>query len=198
MNLSQHNTAILDHIEQVKKTADCLHDAKAVSKAYDRIAADITKLLSKKNPLVISLMNGGLISAGQILPRLDFILQVDFIHATRYREQTAGGSKLNWLVKPHQLLKDRHVLLIDDILDEGMTLYEVVQYCKREGAKSVHTAVLADKKHDRRQPAGFKADFTGLEIEDRYVFGCGMDYRGYLRNANGIFAVADELLKRQP
>lgn len=197
MNLSQHNTAILDHIEQVKKTADCLHNAKAVAKAYDRIATDITRTLSDKNPLVISLMNGGLISAGQILPRLDFILQVDFIHATRYREQTAGGSKLNWLVKPHQLLRDRHVLLIDDILDEGMTLYEVVQYCKKEGAKSVHTAVLADKKHDRRQPAGFKADFTGLEIEDRYVFGCGMDYRGYLRNANGIFAVADELLKRQ-
>lgn len=197
MNPSQHNTAILDHIERVKKTADCLHNAKAVAKAYDRMAVDITRVLSGKNPLVICLMNGGLISAGQLLPRLDFILQVDFVHATRYREQTAGGSKLNWLVKPHQLLRDRHILLIDDILDEGMTLYEVVQYCKKENAKSVHTAVLADKKHDRRQPVGFKAEFTGLEIEDRYVFGCGMDYRGYLRNANGIYAVADELLKRQ-
>ena len=158
------------------------------------MAVEITKVLEDKNPLVISLMNGGLIAAGQLLLRLDFILQVDFIHASRYREQTAGGTRLNWLVKPHQLLKGRHVLLIDDILDEGMTLYEVVQFCKREGVAQVYTAVLADKKHDRRVPAEFKADFTGLEIDDHYVFGCGMDYRGFLRNANGIYAVDKKLL----
>lgn len=184
----------LDHIREVKKTADCLHNAKAVAKAFDKMAVQITEVLSDKNPLVISLMNGGLIASGQLLLRLDFVLQVDFIHASRYREQTAGGTRLNWLVKPHQLLNDRHVLLVDDILDEGMTLYEVAQFCKREGAKQVYTAVLADKKHDRRQPPGFVADFTGLEIKDRYVFGCGMDYRGYLRNVNGIYAVKESLL----
>lgn len=186
----------IEHIREVKKTAKCLHSGKAVAKAFDAMAAEITKKLEDKNPLVISLMNGGLIASGQLLLRLDFVLQVDFIHASRYREQTAGGTRLNWLVKPHQLLKDRHVLLVDDILDEGMTLYEVVQFCKREGAKQVYTAVLADKKHDRRVPAGFKADFTGLEIEDYYVFGCGMDYRGYLRNANGIYAVDDKFLSK--
>jgi len=185
----------LEHIKEVKKSAKCLHNGKAVSKAFDKMATEITAVMEDKNPLVISLMNGGLISSGQLLLRLDFILQVDFIHASRYREQTAGGTRLNWLVKPHQLLKDRHVLLIDDILDEGMTLYEVVQFCKREGATQVYTAVLADKKHDRRTPPDFKADFTGLEIEDHYVFGCGMDYRGYLRNVNGIYAVPANLLK---
>jgi len=184
----------LDHIKEVKRTADCLHNAKAVAKAFDKMALQITEAMSDKNPLVISLMNGGLIASGQLLLRLDFVLQVDFIHASRYREQTAGGARLNWLVKPHQLLKGRYVLLIDDILDEGMTLYEVAQFCKREGANQVYTAVLADKKHDRRNPPGFSADFTGLMIEDRYVFGCGMDYRGYLRNANGIYAVKEELL----
>jgi len=184
----------LEHIKEVKRTADCLHNANAIAKAFDKMALQITEILSDKNPLVISLMNGGLIASGQLLLRLDFVLQVDFIHASRYREQTAGGTRLNWLVKPHQLLKDRYVLLVDDILDEGMTLYEVAQFCKREGAKRVFTAVLADKKHDRRKPPGFVADFTGLEIEDRYVFGCGMDYRGYLRNANGIYAVKEELL----
>lgn len=184
----------LEHIKEVKSTADCLHNARAVGKAFDKMADKITETLADKNPLVISLMNGGMIAASQLLLRLDFVLQVDFIHASRYREKTAGGTRLNWLVKPHQLLKDRHVLLVDDILDEGMTLYEVVQYCKREGVKQVYTAVLADKKHNRRSPAGFTADFTGLEIEDRYVFGCGMDYRGYLRNVNGIYAVKESLL----
>jgi len=185
----------LEHVKEVKKKSKCLHSARAVSKAFDKMAEEITQVLGEKNPLVISLMNGGLIASGQLLLRLDFVLQVDFIHASRYREQTAGGTRLNWLVKPHQLLKDRHVLLVDDILDEGMTLYEVVQFCKREGAAQVYTAVLADKKHARRKPAGFKADFTGLEVEDQYVFGCGMDYRGYLRNVNGIYAVPSNLLK---
>jgi hypoxanthine phosphoribosyltransferase len=189
------STLQLDHIREVKKTATCLHDRQAVACAFDRMAAEISRELADKNPLVISLMNGGMISTSELLLRLDFVCQVDFIHASRYREKTAGGSRLNWLVKPHQLLKDRYVLLVDDILDEGMTLYEVVQFCKREGAKQVYTAVLADKKHERRTPEGFKADFTGLEIEDRYVFGCGMDYRGYLRNVNGIYAVAEHLLK---
>jgi len=185
----------LDHIRDVKRTATCLHDRAAVSAAFDRMAIAITHELGEHNPLVISVMNGGMIAASELLLRLDFVCQVDFIHASRYREKTAGGAKLNWLVKPHQVLKDRHILLVDDILDEGMTLYEIVQFCKREGAKQVYTAVLADKKHQRRTPEGFKADFTGLDIEDRYVFGCGMDYRGYLRNANGIYAVAEHLLK---
>ena len=188
-------TVTLEHIREVKATADCLHDAKEIAAAYDKLARDITAALGDKNPLVISLMNGGLIAAGQILPRLDFVLQIDFIHATRYRNQTVGGATLDWKVLPHQNLKDRHVLLIDDILDEGMTLYEVKQFCVKEGAASVSIAVLADKKHNRRNPPGFKAEFTGLYIEDRYVFGCGMDYKGYLRNANGIYAVAEKLLK---
>ncbi len=192
--MSVASTVSLEHIRQVRSSADCLYDEQEVNAALDRLAQDITAALQDKNPLIISLMNGGLITAGQLLPRLDFILQVDFVHATRYRGQTRGDSELRWYVKPHQSLEGRHVLLVDDILDEGQTLYEVIEFCRAEGAASVLTAVLADKKHNRRSPPGFLADFTGLEIEDRYVFGCGMDYKGYLRNAPGIYAVKQELL----
>lgn len=185
----------LGFIQRVWDSADCLFDSQSIEAALDNMAVTITETLADKNPLVVSLMNGGLITCGRLLPKLNFILEVDFIHATRYREQTVGGATLDWKVLPHQNLQGRHVLLVDDILDEGMTLHEVKHYCQQQGAAQVYTAVLADKQHNRRQPIGFKADFTGVEVEDRYVFGCGMDYKGFLRNPDGIYAVADEFLK---
>ncbi|HGN3348776.1 TPA: phosphoribosyltransferase family protein [Pseudomonas aeruginosa] len=84
---------------------------------------------------------------------------------------------------------DRDVLIIDDILDEGHTLSAIIDFCKHAGARAVHTAVLVDKEHERKARPDLKASFTGLYCADRYVFGYGMDYKGYWRNAAGIFAV---------
>ena len=88
-------------------------------------------------------------------------------------------------------LENRTLLIVDDILDVGQTLYEIVEYCKKAGAKKVYTAALVDKLHDRKQGL-LKADFTGLEVPDRYVFGYGMDYKSYLRNVTGIYAASKE------
>jgi hypoxanthine phosphoribosyltransferase len=79
------------------------------------------------------------------------------------------------------------VLIVDDILDEGITLDQVVRACEEDGAAGVHTAVLVAKRRPHRR----EADFVGVEVPDRYLFGYGMDYRGYFRNASGIFGVAD-------
>ena len=133
-------------------------------------------------------MTGGLVISGKLLPRLNFPLQIDYLHATRYREQLAG-SELHWIRHPSVPLQGRHLLILDDILDEGETLAQVVAYCEAEGAASVRTAVLVDKQHDRRSDLLAMADFTGLFADDRYLFGYGMDYKGYWRNAPGIFAV---------
>lgn len=184
------NQNSLQDYQSVYQQADCLYSLEQVENALDIMAAAITRDLSDKNPLVICLMNGGLITCGKLLPRLDFLLQVDYLHATRYREAMKGDDDLKWYMKPRHALEGRHVLLVDDILDEGMTLHKVLTYCQQAGAASVHTAVAVEKIHDRRSPAGFHADYTGLEVPDRYVFGFGMDYKGYLRNAPGIFAVA--------
>lgn len=81
------------------------------------------------------------------------------------------------------------MLIIDDILDEGHTLAAIVEYCRDAGAENVYTAVLLDKQHDRKAYPGMRADFTGLDVEDRYIFGYGLDYKGYWRNAAGIFAL---------
>ena len=134
-----------------------------------------------------TVMTGGLILAGRLLPKLIFPLQVDYLHATRYRGDTSGG-ELHWIAHPSFPLKDRTVLVMDDILDEGLTLQSILQACRNEGAKDVFSAVLVKKLHDRCID-NVIADFVGLEVEDRYVFGCGMDYHNYHRNLPGIYAV---------
>jgi hypoxanthine phosphoribosyltransferase len=176
----------LDHIKQVRAEAECIFTAEQTDAALERLAEENTARHRDNNPLVICVMNGGLIVAGCLLSRLDFPLEQDYLHATRYQGDTQGG-ELSWIVEPQLSLKGRQVLIVDDILDEGFTLAAIVEYCEKAGASSVVTVVLVEKKHNRKQ--GIHADYVGLKTQDRYLFGYGMDYKGYLRNAPGIFAV---------
>ncbi len=181
-------TVDLNEIIQVREEADCLADAATVEAALARMATEISARLAEANPLVYVVLNGGLILAGRILPRLPFPLELAYLHATRYG-QKIHGSTLDWRVRPAQDVRDRSVLVLDDILDEGHTLHAIVEYLKEAGAREVLSAVLTHKRHDRKAYPGMRADFTGLEVEDRFLFGCGMDYKGYWRNAPGIYAV---------
>lgn len=174
---------------EVLATADCLYDQSAVEAALDRMAEEITRELGDSDPLVITVMHGGLLPAGMLLARLRFPLQTDYLHATRYDGKMRGGS-LRWVAKPSRPLSGRTVLLVDDIYDEGHTLAAIVRACQEEGARRVYSAVLLDKQHDRK--ADYRPDFIGLPVVDRYVFGMGMDYCEYLRNLPAIYAVRDE------
>ena len=166
--------------------ADCLYTAKEVAAALDNMAQAITEKLSERNPLVLCVLTGAIIPTGYLLTRLNFPLQLDYLHATRYADTTSGG-KLDWVAQQNYSLQGRDVLIIDDILDEGVTMKAIVEYCQAAGAASVSSAVLVEKCRDRK--AAIEADFVGVQTEDRYLFGYGMDYKGYLRNADGIFAV---------
>ncbi len=179
-----------NHAAQVLAEADCLHPTQAVDTALDRMAQAINQRLAGQNPLVLCVLSGGIVAAGHLLTRLDFPLELDYLHATRYRGQLSGADTLHWLARPRTPLKDRVVLVVDDILDEGHTLAGILQDCREQGAQAVYCAVLVRKLHDRCVP-GLQADFIGLEVADRYVFGYGMDYKEYLRNAPGIYAVKD-------
>lgn len=156
---------------------------------YDRMAQEITQSLSERLPIVLAVMNGGLIVSGQLLSRLRFPLEVSYLHATRYRGSTSGGA-LKWLAQPDMLLTGRDVLILDDILDEGHTLKAVRDWCEAAGARKVWIAVATDKQHDRKVP-DMKADFVGLSVPDRYIFGEGMDYHGFFRNVAGIYALPE-------
>ena len=169
-------------------TADRLYSYAEIAQALDRLAVEITGKLSGEDPVVLCVLNGALIPTGHLLTRLNFPLRQDYVHATRYRGETSGA-ELEWIGRPSTSLQGETVLIIDDILDEGITLSAIVKACREAGAKAVYSAVLVEKLHVRGM--GYQADFVGLTVEDRYVFGFGMDYKGYLRNMPGIFAVAE-------
>ncbi|MEN8206265.1 MAG: hypoxanthine-guanine phosphoribosyltransferase [Pseudomonadota bacterium] len=178
-----------NEIQSIQDNAECLHDADSVHQALDQMALAITDTLGKTLPVVLCVLNGGIIPTGHLLTRLGFPLETGYLHATRYRGETSGA-EIQWLCEPSIELLDRTVLVVDDILDEGQTLADIVDYCEQSGATQVYSAVLVQKRHDRRT-TGIEADFVGLQVDDRYVFGFGMDYKGYLRNMNGVFALSE-------
>lgn len=174
--------------EEALAEADCLHSRADVERAIDRLADELTRDLSQEDPLLLCVMNGGIVFSGELLTRLPFRLQLDYVHASRYRGELSGA-ELQWIHRPGTPVRNRCVLLLDDILDEGETLAGIRDWCLAQGAVRVVTAVLVDKQHDRRCQALPHADYTGLYAEDRYLFGYGMDCREYWRNAPGIFAL---------
>ena len=178
-------------IKSVYEKSSCLYTSNEVAAALDRMAINIHDKLKDKNPVIICVMIGGLVPLGNLLLRLDFPLEVDYVHATRYRGEITGG-EIHWKVKPSANLKGRTVLVVDDILDGGLTLAAIINEIKALGADEVYSAVLVDK-YRKRVPNGLQqADFVGLQVEDHYIFGYGMDYNEYLRNAPGIFVVDPE------
>ncbi|MBN1380006.1 MAG: hypoxanthine-guanine phosphoribosyltransferase [Gammaproteobacteria bacterium] len=179
----------LSAANKILSEAECLFSADQVSLALDAVAKKMHKHYFDKNPLVLCVMKGGAFTACALLQRLQFPLEFDFIQVTRYRNTTQGG-EIEWRVKPNADIAGRHVLIIDDILDEGVTLQAITEYCKKENAASFKVAVLTVKKRSGAG-SGIQADYVALEIPDRYVFGCGMDYQGYFRNMNGIYALPD-------
>lgn len=184
---STPNTDI-DHIKKIYAEADLLFNEADVEAAIDQMAIAITTSLAEHNPVVFTVMNGGLVIGGKLLTKLNFPLEASYMHATRYRNGTSGHN-LEWKVAPMIDFNGRPVLIIDDILDEGHTLAEIIDFCHKNGATEVHSAVLVNKLHSRKAREDLKADFVGLEVEDRYIFGYGMDYHGYWRNAPGIYAI---------
>jgi len=174
--------------ESVLAEAELLHSAEEVEAAVDRMAESISRRLSATHPLMLTVMNGGLIPSAWLATRLRFPLEMGYLHATRYRSGTHGG-ELVWKAMPSVPVEGRVVLVVDDICDEGETLAAVVKELEARAPLEVLTAVLVNKVHNRKAP-GLRIDFKGLDVEDRYVFGCGMDYREALRNLPGIYALA--------
>jgi hypoxanthine phosphoribosyltransferase len=169
--------------------ADLIHSEATVQAALAEVAGRIGERLADKNPLVLCVMTGGVIFCGQLLPKLQFPLDFDYLHATRYGPETQGG-KISWRMAPWTSVKGRSVLVVDDILDEGVTLAAVKESLIRLGAAEVLLAVFTDKQNGKQKPIA--ADFVGLSVPDRFVFGFGMDVDGAWRNLPAIYAMKDD------
>jgi hypoxanthine phosphoribosyltransferase len=179
-------------IRQALANADLLVDRPALDAAIAAMADAIAADYAGEVPVFLTIMHGGLPFAGQLSLELgarELDLQFDYLHATRYRGETEGG-ELVWKHRPATALYGRRVLLVDDILDEGHTLLNVRQWCLEQGATDVRIAAMTVKEHDRCVP-GIKADYVGVTVPDRYVFGFGMDVHELLRNLPAIYAMKE-------
>lgn len=172
--------------QQLLEQADLIYSSQAVEDAIIRLSNEISQVLENTAPVVICVMGGGVVFAGQLLTQLKFPLELDYVHASRYENETVGKT-LNWKSLPKLDLTDRTVLLVDDILDEGITLKAIHEKCLELGALQVLSAVLIEKKLDHAKP--ISAEFVGLEVPNKYVFGYGMDVYGWWRNLPAIYAL---------
>ena len=159
-------------LREISASARCIYSENQVEAALDEMAAAITRNLEDSSPILLSVMNGALIVTAKLATRLHFPLQLDYLHVTRYRGNTYGGG-LDWKCYPSLSLRDRTVLIVDDILDEGATLECVASYCKQGGASEVFTAVLVEKLHEHKL-SSIKADFVGLQVDDHYIYGLSL------------------------
>ena len=166
--------------------SDLVASAEEVQAALRRVASDIEARLAGRYPLVLAVMGGAVVFAGQLLPLLRFPLDFDYIHASRYGAATRGA-RIDWRVTPPESVRGRTVLVVDDILDGGETMAAIRERLLALGAEDFQCAVLVEKTLHREKP--IRADFVGLHIPDRFVFGYGMDAKGYWRNLPEIRAM---------
>src|SRR5574340_878864 len=179
----------IDHMRGMLRDAELLYPAEQVQAALQRVARQINAALADSHPLVLSVMGGAVVFSGQLLPLLDFPLDFDYVHVSRYRDARQGGA-MHWKVAPCENVRGRVVLLLDDILDEGHTLAALRDRVMELGASRFYSAVLADKLHGNAKP--IRADFVGLQVPDRFVFGYGMDVEGAWRNLPAIYAMKEK------
>ena len=170
--------------------ADVVATESDVTLAYERLAGALQPIVFNADCVLLGVLMGGLIPLARLASLLTGDYAMDYCQVARYRGGTRGG-ELEWLQPPRTNLVGKTVLVIDDIFDEGVTLEYVARQCEELGANRVVTTVLVCKRHDR-VATDFRPDFCGLEVGDRYVFGCGMDYRHRWRHLPSIYALKDE------
>ncbi len=181
-------TVTFQRAHELLQQSEILFTEAQVQAALHRVAVEINQALADTHPLVLSVMGGAVVFSGQLLPLLNFPLDFDYVHVSRYREARKGG-EMHWKVEPHESVRGRVVLLVDDILDEGHTLDALQKRVLKLGATHCYSAVFADKIHGNPKPV--HADFVGMALPDRFVFGYGMDIEGAWRNLPAIYAVKE-------
>lgn len=175
------------------KDAQLVFSNSEIVSALNTLADKLNQKLENETPVVLCVMQGGLVFSGQLIPKLTCMLEIDYIHATRYNNGTGGG-QLQWRAYPVVDLSNRTILILDDILDEGITLQSIIQYCETQGATKIISAVLLRKKHDRCVAENITQNYA-LTVEDDYVFGFGMDYNGQYRQLDAIYKLKQTLTK---
>ena len=175
-----------DEAAKILAEADLLVSQAECAAATARVARELKAALGRDMPLVLAVMGGATVFAGQLLPLLDFPIEFDYVHVSRYGDKLSGG-KLHWQVEPKESVQGRTVLVLDDILDEGETMAAIRERVLGLGAARFFSVVFCEK--DIRKSKPLKPDFLGVTVPDRYVFGYGMDVSGMWRNLPAVYAL---------
>lgn len=172
-------------IVAILERAERLVSPEGVRNACDAMAVVLSKDVGELRPVLVSVLNGGLLFAGELIRRCSFPLEIDTIRVSRYRDGVRGN-ELEWHVRPSASLKGRHVVLLDDVIDIGKTLSCIKDEIAKDRPASINTAVMIKKNTLKAEAT---ADLVGMEMPDRFLVGEGMDLAGYGRNLKGIWAL---------
>lgn len=187
MSPASPDASVLEEAIEARRKGRRVASEAEVAAALDRIAEEASTVLADANPLILAVMQGGAFTAVELCRRFDFPYEFDFIHVTRYGQSLTGG-RLSWRVLPSLELAGRTALLVDDILDRGVTLAALYDELGQSSVAKLYSAVLVSK-NVRSLGDRVDVDFVGMQVEDAYVFGCGMDYKGYWRGLRALYAV---------
>jgi len=184
MNIKQY--------ENVIACADLIYDHQQIDAAFGVMTQEITTKLKHANPIFLCVMRGALMMMSQLMLRLHFPLHIDYLHVSRYGGGIKAKKNVNWIVQPQIQLKDRHVVIVEDILDTGLTLAFIKDYCLKEGALQVDSLALMHKENTQLSVGVQQLDFYALPVPNRFLLGYGLDYFEFYRNLNGIYAISFE------
>lgn len=194
-----NTTGKLDILEEITlqdltKKARLIYNKTKVAEAIEQMANKINHDMNKKYPLLLCVVNGGIYVTGQLLAKINIPLELDYIHASRYNNEISGKN-ITWRATPSTVIDGRNIIVVDDVLDQGITLKEIENWCLSKGAKSVYHVVLFDKTGCRAASGIDQANCTGLQAPNEYLFGCGLDVKGYYRNLPELYYAPKNILQ---
>lgn len=171
-----------------------LFDEPTIHRRLDEIAGQISRDYSKKELTVIAVLNGSLVFMADLMRRIPLPLRLDCLSVASYhgKAQTSGEVIFKQVALPD--VQDRHILILDDILDSGHTLAAIREKLQTAGPRTIKVCVLLSKKKERARKVD--ADYLGFEIEDEFVVGYGLDYDERYRNLPYIGVLRKELIKQ--
>ena len=160
-----------------------------IAKAVDRLASEIKRDYQGKQPLLIGVLKGSFVFMADLIRQLDLPLELDFIRLSSYGAARESSGKVRVVQGVKTPIKGRDVLVIEDIVDTGITTSFLFDYLKRKKPASLKLCALTDKPSRRRVPVSI--DYLGLSLPDKFVVGYGLDFDQRFRNLPDIYALED-------
>ena len=196
-----HSFRINDYLRKVGKTANpvTMDTVKVLDKTFvsfiphlriqetiARMAADLDRDMFNDDPLFIAMLNGSFIFAADLFKQIKMPARISFVKMASYSGTDTSG-KVDQLIGLQEVITGKHIVIIEDIIDTGLTITKLLEYLKDMQAASVRIVALLYKPDAFK--ADFKIDYVGIEIPDNFVVGYGLDYNGYGRNSKDIYTL---------